>query len=80
VSVTPAHRIDNFATGVSLVGQTRGFAILPAYATNFLPWSVVARPLAGEAPTIDLMLGFHRANSSPVLKGLLERLDVPAEA
>jgi LysR family hca operon transcriptional activator len=79
VSVEPAHRIDNFAAGISLVAQTRGFAILPAYATNFLPWSVVARPLLGEAPTIDLMLGFHRANASPVLKGLLERLEGPAQ-
>jgi LysR family hca operon transcriptional activator len=77
VDVEPVQRIDNFAMGVSLVAQMRGFAILPAYATNFLPWSVVARPLAGEAPTIDLMLGFHQANSSPVLKGLLGRLEGP---
>ena len=61
--------------GVSLVASTRGFAVLPAYAANFLPWSVVSRQLAGEAPTIDLMLGYHRANSSPVLKSLLRRLD-----
>jgi LysR family hca operon transcriptional activator len=78
VTVEPVHRIDNFASGVSLVAQVRGFAILPAYALNFLPWSVIARPLAGETPTIDLMLGFHRANSSPVLKGLLARLESPA--
>jgi len=71
----PAHRIDNFAMGVSLVASTRGFAVLPAYAANFLPWSVVSRPLVGEAPTIDLMLGYHGANSSPVLRSLLRRLD-----
>jgi LysR family transcriptional regulator, hca operon transcriptional activator len=33
-----------------------------------LPWSVVSRPLEGEAPTIDLAVGYNRANSSPILK------------
>jgi LysR family hca operon transcriptional activator len=79
LEITPVQRIDNFTAAISLVAQMRGFAILPAYATNYLPWSVVARPLAGETPTIDLMLGFHRANSSSVLRGLLERLESPAE-
>ncbi|HEX3406313.1 MAG TPA: hypothetical protein VHS81_03665, partial [Caulobacteraceae bacterium] len=49
--------------------------LLPAYAANFLSWSVISRPLQGEAPTIDVMLGYHRANSSPILKSLLRRLD-----
>ena len=75
LDLEPAHRIDNFAMGVSLVASSRGFALLPAYAANFLPWSVVSRPLAGEAPTIDLMLAYHRANSSSVLRALLRRLD-----
>jgi LysR family hca operon transcriptional activator len=75
----PAHRIDNFAMGISLVASTRGFAILPAYAANYLPLSVVSRPLAGEAPSIELMLGYHRANASPVLRNMLGRLgETPA--
>jgi LysR family hca operon transcriptional activator len=78
LTIEPTHRIDNFAMGVSLVASSRGFAVLPAYATNFLPWSVVARELAGEAPHIDLMLAYHRANSSPVLRALLRRLEEPA--
>jgi len=78
LDIEPVHRIDNFAMGISLVASTRGFAMLPAYATNFLPWSVVSRPLAGETPTIDLLLGYHRANSSPVLRALLGRLEEPA--
>ncbi len=75
LEIEPVHRIDNFAMGVSLVASTRGFAVLPAYVSNFLPWSVVGRPLEGEAPTIDLMFGYHRSNISPVLKALLRRLD-----
>jgi LysR family hca operon transcriptional activator len=71
---TPTQVIDNFAVGISLVASTRGFALLPAYAANYLPWSVVSRPLKGEAPTIDLVLGYHRANSSPVVQAMLARL------
>lgn len=75
LDLQPAQRIDNFAMGLSLVASTRGFAILPAYAANFLPWSVVSRPLTGEAPTIELTLAYHRANSSPTLQAMLRRLD-----
>jgi LysR family transcriptional regulator, hca operon transcriptional activator len=75
LDLEPAYRIDNFAMGISLVASTRGFALLPVYAANFLPWSVVSRPLTGETPTIELLLGYHRANASPVLRAVLRRLD-----
>ncbi len=67
--------IDNYAMAISLVASTRGVALLPASAENFLPWSVVSRPLKGEAPTIDLVVGYHRANTSPILKTFLSRID-----
>jgi LysR family hca operon transcriptional activator len=70
----PTQVIDNFAMGISLVASTRCFALLPAYAANYLPWSVVSRRLKGGGPTIDVVLGYHRANSSPLLRALLERL------
>ena len=37
--------------------------------------SVCDRPLQGDTPTVDLVLGYNRANQSPVLKLLLSRLD-----
>ncbi len=46
---------------------------MPAYAQNFLPCSVVSRPLKGETPTIDLVLGYNKANTSPILKLFLAR-------
>jgi LysR family hca operon transcriptional activator len=49
--------------------------LLPAYARNFLPWSVTSRPLEGETPTIDLVIGYQKANSSPILKLFLSRID-----
>jgi LysR family hca operon transcriptional activator len=52
-----------------------GLALMPAYAKNLLPWSVVSRPLEGEAPTIDLAVGYSKANTSPLLKLFLSRVD-----
>jgi LysR family transcriptional regulator, hca operon transcriptional activator len=74
VRITPHLEIDNFAMAISLVGSTGGVALLPASINSYLPSSVVSRPLAGEQPTIDLMLGFHKANKSPVLEKFLARL------
>jgi LysR family transcriptional regulator, hca operon transcriptional activator len=75
VSIATAHEAANLSMAVSLIASTRGVALLPVYALNFLPLSVVSRPLAGSAPTIDLVLGYHKANTSPLLKLFLSRTD-----
>jgi LysR family hca operon transcriptional activator len=75
VDLRPTHKVDNLGMAMSLVASTRGVMLLPAYARNFLPWSVVSRPLAGEAPTIDLVAGFNTTNASATLKLFLSRLD-----
>jgi LysR family hca operon transcriptional activator len=69
------HGVDNMAMAMSLVASTRGLALMPAYAKNLVPWSVVSRPLEGEAPTIDVAVGYSKSNPSPVLKLFLSRLD-----
>jgi len=74
VEITPAHGVDNIAMAISLVASTRGLSLMPAYAKNLLPWSVVSRPLKGEVPTIDLVFGYSKTNSSPILKLFLSRL------
>ncbi len=75
IDISPDHEADNLAMAISLVASTRGVALLPIYAKNFLPWSVVSRPLEGEVPTIDLVVGHHRANTSALLKLFLSRID-----
>ena len=62
------------AMAISLVASTRGVALMPAYARNLLPPSVVSRPLQGEAPTIDIAVGYSKMNSSPILGLFLSRL------
>jgi LysR family hca operon transcriptional activator len=56
-------RTRGVALAMSLVASTRGIALLPAYAQNFLPRSVISRPLEGDVPTIDLVIGYSNANS-----------------
>ncbi|MFM0597926.1 LysR family transcriptional regulator [Paraburkholderia dilworthii] len=75
VTLTPEHGVDNLAMAMSLVASTRGLALMPEYANNLLPWSVVSRPLEGDAPGVDLVIGYSRANSSPVLKLFLSRAE-----
>jgi LysR family hca operon transcriptional activator len=36
---------------------------------------VISRPPEGEAPTIDLAVGCSKANTSPILKLFLSRLE-----
>src|SRR5580692_341871 len=69
------HGVDNLAMAMSLVASTRGLALMPAYAKNLLPWSVVSRPLEGEAPTIDLAVGYSKTNTSPILRLFLSRIE-----
>ena len=69
------HPLDNLAMAMSLIASTRTVALLPAYVQPFLPWSVISRPLSGEVPTIDLVVGYNKANASPILKLLLSRVD-----
>jgi LysR family hca operon transcriptional activator len=75
IKIVPHLEIDNFAMAISLVTSTRGVALLPVSAENFFKSSVISRPLKGDVPTIDLVVGYHKANTSPILKTFLSRID-----
>lgn len=75
LDIKPAHEVDDLAHAVSMVASTGAVMLLPAYARSFLPSSVTSRPLRGKAPTIDLVVGFNKANRSPILEFFLSRLD-----
>ena len=75
INITPAHEVDHVVMGVSLIASTGGVGLLPAYAQNFLNSSVTSRPLKGDAPTVELVLGYNKSNETPILKLLLSRLD-----
>jgi LysR family hca operon transcriptional activator len=75
IDLKPTHRVEYLSMAMSLVASIRGVALLPNFARNFLSWSVISRPLAGEAPSIDLVLGYRKANNSPLLRTFLSRAD-----
>jgi LysR family transcriptional regulator, hca operon transcriptional activator len=75
VDIRPDHEADHLAMAMSLVASTRGVALLPAYARNLLPSSLISRPLQGDVPTIDLVVGYSKTNTSPILKLFLSRID-----
>jgi LysR family hca operon transcriptional activator len=75
VDIKTDHGVDNLAMAIALVASTHGLSLMPAYAKNLLPSSVVSRPLEGDVPTIDLAVGYSKANTSPTLKLFLSGLD-----
>jgi LysR family transcriptional regulator, hca operon transcriptional activator len=75
VDIRPDHEADHMAMAMSFVASTRGVALLPAYARNLLPPSLTSRSLQGDAPTIDLVVGYSKTNTSPILKLFLSRID-----
>ena len=75
LDIVTVHEATSMSMAISMVASTKGVALLPLYALNFLPQSLVSRPLAGIVPTVDLVLGYHKANTSPLLKLFLSRTD-----
>jgi LysR family hca operon transcriptional activator len=74
VKITATHEVDHPGRALSLV-SSGGVMIVPTYLQNFLPDSVTKRPLKGDPPTIDLVLGYKKSNDSPILKFLISRSD-----
>jgi LysR family transcriptional regulator, hca operon transcriptional activator len=75
VALMPAYDGENLSSVLSLVTSTGGVTLLPLYVRLMLPPSVVVRRLQGDAPTIDLVLGYSRSNTSALLKRFLSRAD-----
>jgi LysR family transcriptional regulator, hca operon transcriptional activator len=75
LDIKPDHGVDNIAMAISLVASTQGLALMPAYANNLLPQSVVSRPLEGQPPTIEVAVGHSKSSTSPILKLFLARLE-----
>ena len=75
IALKQSNDAETLSGGMSLVASTGGFTLLPLYVRHALIPSVVARPLRGEVPTIGLMMGYNKSNTSPLLKRFLHRAD-----
>jgi LysR family hca operon transcriptional activator len=71
VDLKPEYEVHNVVHAISMIASTRAVMLLPAYTKRYLPDSVTARPVKGEVPTLDLIVAYHKANNSPILKLLL---------
>ena len=80
IDLKPEHEVHNVVHAISMITSTRGIMMLPAYTKQYLPEQITTRPVLGEAPTVDLVLAYHKANKSPILKLLLSRVGKLAEA
>jgi LysR family hca operon transcriptional activator len=75
VALKPEYDAENLSSVLSLVTSTGGVTLMPLYVQMMMSPAVVIRPLRGEVPTIDLMIGYSRSNTSPLLKRFLSRVD-----
>ena len=75
IDLKPDHQAENISMAISMVASTRGLSLLPLYIQNLLPKTVVSRPIQGAPPMVDLVIGYSEANTSPLLKFLLTKVD-----
>jgi LysR family transcriptional regulator, hca operon transcriptional activator len=68
------HEVHNVVHAISMITSTHAVMMLPAYTRRYLPASIATRPVKGDAPTLDLVLAYHKANKSPILKLLLSKV------
>jgi LysR family transcriptional regulator, hca operon transcriptional activator len=71
IDLKPDQEVHNVVHAISMITSTRGVMLLPAYTKRYLPEQITSRPVRGEAPTLDLIIAYHKANKSPILKLLL---------
>ena len=71
VDLKAEHEVHNVVHAISMITSTRGVMLLPAYTKRYLPESITTRPVKGDTPTLDLVIAYHKANKSPILKALL---------
>jgi LysR family hca operon transcriptional activator len=75
ITLKPEYDAENLSSVLSLVTSTGGVTLLPVYVRLMLPSTVVIRPLHGEPPTIDLVMGYNRSNTSALLKRFMSRAE-----
>jgi len=75
ITLRQTYDAETLSGGMSLVASTGGFTLLPQYVRNALIPTVVARPLSGTAPTIDLMMGYAKTNPSPLPQRFVARAE-----
>ncbi len=74
IDLKQEYEVHNVVHAISMITSTRGIMLLPAYTKRYLPETITTRPVKGEAPTLELVIAYHKANTSPILKLLLSKV------
>ena len=74
IDLKPDREVHNVVHAISMIASTRGVMMLPAYTRRYLPETITTRPVRGEVPVLDLVVAYHKANKSPILKLLLSEV------
>ncbi|WFU80858.1 LysR substrate-binding domain-containing protein [Bradyrhizobium sp. CIAT3101] len=74
IDLMPDREVHNVVHAISMIASTRGVMMLPAYTKRYLPKTITTRPVRGDAPMLDLVVAYHKANKSPILKLLLSEV------
>lgn len=72
IALNSAHESESLLMALSLVRSSGGYCLLPSYAQTLCPPGLVAKPLAADAPHIELALAWHPENRSTALDAFLE--------
>src|SRR5258708_2010385 len=75
IALQQKYDAEDIYGGLSLLVSTGGVTLLPLYVQNMLIPTVVSRPLQGEPPTIDLVMGYNKSNTSALLNRFVSRAD-----
>jgi LysR family transcriptional regulator, hca operon transcriptional activator len=75
IALKPEHQAENIAMVISLVASTGSICLMPLYAKRLLPKTIVSRPIQGAPPMVELVIGYNEANTSPLLKVLLSKVE-----
>jgi LysR family hca operon transcriptional activator len=75
IALQQKYDAEDIYGGMSLLVSTGGVTLLPVYVQNMLIPTVVSRPLQGEPPTINLVMGYNKSNTSALLNRFVSRAD-----
>jgi LysR family transcriptional regulator, hca operon transcriptional activator len=74
IDLKPEYEVHNVVHAISMITSTGAIMMLPAYTKRYLPESITTRPVLGEIPSLELILAYHKANNSRVLKLLISKV------
>ena len=74
IALKPKYDAENLSAAIAR-GVYRRRNTVSTLCAKYATSSVVARPLQGEPPSIDLVMDHNKSNTSPLLKRFLSRTD-----